>query len=81
MIHSRSFTMQEVRLIGWKEATSLDDFPSFSNGMMMATLQICGQFARWNDIMNMESSSWRAKGPSDVGGMSSEAAAPLRFIF
>ena len=73
--------MKQVKLIVRKEATSLDDFPSFSNGMIMATLQICGQSARWNDIMNMESSSWRAKGPSDVGGMSSEAAAPLRFTF
>ena len=32
--------MQEVRLIGWKEARSLDDFQAFSNGIMMATLQI-----------------------------------------
>ena len=31
---------------------------------MMATLQIRGQSASWNDALNRESSSWRAKGPS-----------------
>ena len=49
----------------------------------MATLQIHGQSARWNDALNMESSSCRAKGPSDLRngcGMSSGPAAPLRFI-
>lgn len=42
MIHSRRFTTQELTLIGRKEATSLGDFPAFSNGTMMATLQIRG---------------------------------------
>ena len=84
MIRSRSFTTQEVRLIGRKEPTSLGDFPAFSNGIRKATLQIRGQSARWNEALNMESSSWRAKGPSDlrsVGGMSSGPVAPLCFIF
>ena len=75
--------MQEVRLIGRKEATSLGDFPAFSNGIMMATLQIRGQSAGWNEALNMGSSSWRAKGPSDLRnvGMSSGPAAAFRFIF
>ena len=84
MIRSRSFTMQEVRLIGRKEAASLGDFPPFNNGIMVATPQICGQSVRWNEVLNMEESSWRAKGLSDlrnVGGMSSGPAAPLHFIF
>ena len=79
-IHSRSFTMQEVRLIGQKEVTSLGDFPTISNGIMMATLQIHGQSARWNDALNMKSNSWTAKGSSDLrnfGAMLSGAAAPL----
>ena len=76
--------MQEVRLIGQKEATSPGDFPAFSNGIMMATLQIHGQLARWNEALKMDSSSWRAKGPSDlnnIGGMLSGPAVPLCFIF
>ena len=76
--------MQEVKLTGQKGATSLGDFPAFSNGIMMATLQIRGQSTRWNEALNMESSSWRAKGPSDLSNVcrtSSELAAPLRFIF
>ena len=76
--------MQEVRLIGRKEATSLGDFPTFNSGIMVATLQVCGQSARWNEVLNMEESSWRAKGSSDlrnVGGMLSGPAAPLHFIF
>ena len=58
--------MQEVRLIGQKEVTSLGDFPTISNGIMMATLQIHGQSARWNDALNMKSNSWTAKGSSDL---------------
>ena len=84
MIGSRSFTTQEVRLNGRKEATSLGDFPAFRNGIIVATLQIRGQSAKWNEVLNMESSSWRAKEPRDLrnfGGMSSGPAAPLRFIF
>ena len=84
MIRSRSFMTQEVRLIGRKEAKSLGDFPAFSNGIMMVTIQIGGQSGRWNDALNVENSSWRAKGPSDLrngGGMSSGPAAPLCFIF
>ena len=75
---------QEVRLIGRKEARSFGDFVASSNGIMTATLQTHGQSARWNDTLNMESSSWRAKEASDlrnVGGMSSGPEAPLRFIF
>ena len=74
----------EVKLTGRKEATSLSDFLAFRNGMMMANLQISGQPARWNDMLNMKSSSCRAKGPLDlrnVGRMLSGPAAPLRFIF
>lgn len=81
MIRSRSFMTQEVRLISWKEATSLGDFPAFSDVMMTAVLQIHGQFARWNDALNMECSFWRAKERSDlrnVDGMSSGQAATLR---
>ena len=66
MIPSISFAKQEVRLIGWEKATSLGDFSAFRNGIMMATLQIRGQSASWNDALNRESSSWRAKGPSYV---------------
>lgn len=50
----------------------------------MVTLEICGKSVRWNNALNMESSSWRAKEPSDlrnVGGMLSGPAAPLHFIF
>ena len=36
MIRSRSFMTQEVRLISWKEATSLGDFPAFSDVMMFS---------------------------------------------
>ena len=36
--------MQTVKLIVWKEAMSLGDFPGFSNGMSMATLQIHRQY-------------------------------------
>ena len=75
---------QEVRLIGRKEARSLGNLPAFSNGIMTAILQIHRQSARWNDELNTESSSWRAKGPSDlrnVGGVLSGPAAPLRFTF
>ena len=45
MILSRSFTMP----LGWEEAISFGDFPDLSDGVMMATLQIRGQSARWND--------------------------------
>ena len=84
MIRSKNFTIQEVRLIGREEATSLSNFPAISNGIMMAALSISGQSAWWNEVLNMESNSWRAKGPSDlrnVGGMSSGPAISLRFIF
>ena len=50
----------------------------------MATLQIREKSARWNDALNMESSSWRAKRLNDlrnVGGMLSGPSAPLLFIF
>ena len=76
--------VEETWLVQNDEASQGGDFPAFSNGIMMATLQICGQSAKWNDAVNMESNSWRAKGPSDlrnVGGMSSGPTAPLRFIF
>ena len=84
MTHYRSFTMHEVRLIGWKKATSLGYLSAFSNGFMITTLQIRGQSASWNEALNMESSSWRAKGTSDlrdVGGMLSGPGASLHFIF
>ena len=68
----------------WKDATSLGDFPAFSNGMIMPTLQIRGQCAGEKDECNVDSNSWRAKGLSDLrkeGGMLSEPATPLHFIF
>ena len=52
--------------------------------MIVATLQICGQWASAKDDLNMDSNSWRAKGPSDLrneGGMLSGPAAFLPFIF
>ena len=42
-MHSRNLTTHDVRLMVWKDATSLGDFPAFSNGTMMETLQILGQ--------------------------------------
>ena len=63
---------------------SLGDFQAFSNRIIMVTLEICGKSVRWNNALNMESSSWRAKEPSDlrnVGGMLSGPAASLHFIF
>lgn len=70
---------------------SLGDFQAFSNRIIMVTLEICGKSGRWNNVLNMESmnmnlksSSWRAKEPSDlrnVGGMLSGPAASLHFIF
>ena len=69
MIHFSSLTTQEVMLVGRKEATSLGDFPSFSNGMMTTTFQIRGQSASWNDVLNMESSSWGAIGLGFVYGV------------
>ena len=57
----RSLTTQDVRLMGRKDAISLD-FSAFSNGMMNATLQILGQLAREKDELNMDSDLWR--GPS-----------------
>ena len=83
-MRSRSLTTYDVRLMGRKDATSLEDFPAFSNGMIAATLQMRGQRASEKDELNMHSNSWRAKGPSDLrneGGMLSEPAARLPFIF
>ena len=73
----------DVRLMGRKDATLLEDFPALSNGMIMATLQIHGQSASENDELNMDNNSWRARGPSDLrneGGMLSGPAPPLPFI-
>ena len=70
--------------MGWNEATSLGDFPALSGGMIVATIQIRGQWASENDELKMDSNSWRAKGPSDLrneGGILSGPAAPLPFIF
>ena len=53
-MRSRSLTTHYVRLMGWKDATSLGDFSALSIGMIMTTLQIHGQCA-----------SERAKGPKD----------------
>ena len=55
-----------------------------SNGMIVPTLQIRGQWASEKDELNMDSNSWRAKVPNDLrneGGMFSGPAAPLPFIF
>ena len=43
MKRSSSFTMQDVKLIGRKEATSFGHLLAYSNGTMMATLQRRGQ--------------------------------------
>ena len=43
MKRSSSFTTEDVKLIDRKEATSFGHLPAFSNGMMVATLQIRGQ--------------------------------------
>ena len=70
--------------MGRNEATSLGDFPALSSGMIVATLQIRGQWASENDELKMDSNSWRAKGPSDLrneGGILSGPAALLPFIF
>ena len=44
-MRSRSLTTHYVRLMGWKDATSLGDFQALSNAMIVATLQIHGQCA------------------------------------
>ena len=83
-MHSRSLTTHDVRLIGWKDAILLGDFPAFSNGIIVATLQMFRQWASEKDELNMDSNSWRAKGPGDLrneGGMLSGSAASLPFIF
>ena len=49
-----------------ERATSLGDFSALSSGMIVATLQIRGQWASENDELNMDKNSWRAKGPSDL---------------
>ena len=51
--------MQLVRLIERNEA----GFPSFSRGIMVASLQICGIFARLKEALSMASSSFLASGP------------------
>ena len=69
--------------MGRKDTISLGDFPTFNNGMIVATFQICGQWASIKDELNMNSNSWRAKELRDLGnegGMLSEPAAPLPFI-
>ena len=74
----------EVRLMGQKEATSLGDFPALSSAMIVATLQIYGQWASENDELNMDNNSWKVKRPSDLRneiGILSGSAAPLPFIF
>ena len=69
---------------GLEDGTLLGDFSAFSSGMMMATLQILGEWARQKDELNMDSNSWTAKRPNDLrkdGGMSSGPTAPLLFIY
>ena len=48
--------------MGRNEATSLEDFPAFSSGMIVATLQIRGQWAIENDELKMDNKSL---GPKD----------------
>ena len=69
--------------MGWKNATSLEDFSAFSNGMIMATLQMRGQWASEKGELNMDSNSWRAKGPSELRyeGRLLSAPAPLLPFF
>ena len=69
--------------MGQKEATPLGDFPALSNRMIVATLQIRGQWASEDDELNMDNNPWRAKGPSDLrneGGMLLGPAATLPFV-
>ena len=63
---SRSLTTHYVRLMGQKDATSLGDSPAFSNGMIVATLHIHGQWANENNELNMDSISWRTKRTSHL---------------
>ena len=65
-MHSRCLTTYEVRLMEWKGATSLGDFPGFSNGMVVATHQMRAQGASEKDELNMDSNSWWAKRPGDL---------------
>ena len=80
----QNLTTYGVRLMGQKDATSLGDFPAFSNGMIFATLQMCGQWASEKNELNVNSNSWRTKGPSHLryeAGMLSKPVAPLSFTF
>ena len=43
-MHSRRLAIHDVRLVGRKDATSLGDFPAFSNGMIVATQALANQF-------------------------------------
>ena len=77
---SRSLTTDDIRLMGWKDASSLGNSPAFSNRMIMATLQIRGQWAREKNELNMDNNFWRTKGSSDLrneGGMLSGPTVPL----
>ena len=64
-MHARSLTVHEVKLMRQKDATLLGDFPALSNGMIEA-IQMRRHWAREKGELNMDSSSWRAKGPSDL---------------
>ena len=79
----QNFDNRWCRTDGAERCNFTRTFPAFSNGIMIATLQILGQWAREKDELNKDSNSWRAKGPSDLrnnGGMSVPAA-PLFFTF
>ena len=56
--------MQDVRLIGLNDSTSLAGFPRFNSGMMTPCLHIWGMSAFRKDRLQIESSSSRALGPS-----------------
>ena len=67
-----------------EKKTSHGGFPALSSGMIVATLQIRGQWASENEELNMDNKSWRARGLSGLrkeGGILSVPAAPLPFIF
>ena len=72
--------MQDVKLIGRYEASSLAGFFAFNKGMMMARSHMPGHCALVNDWLKMASNSVIPRGPRafrNDGGISSGPAAPL----
>ena len=70
--------------MGLKDERSPWDFPAFSRGMIVALLHDCGHSPWCRDMLNMFSSSLRARGLSScrkLGVILSGPWPPLRFIF